>query len=74
MSQCWSWVVLCTIGVAMEPRPAGESSLSSSQDFLYLFVLEDYLSFFLPSDGSPILPANLKTKPSVGSVRKPASW
>ncbi|XP_078362713.1 sphingomyelin phosphodiesterase 4-like isoform X2 [Oculina patagonica] len=51
-----------------------ESSLAAPQDFLYLFVLEDYLNFFLPPDGSPILPSNLKTKPSLGSVRKPTSW
>jgi len=51
-----------------------ESSLTAPQDFLYLFVVEDYLNFFLPSDGSPILPSNLKPKPSIGSARKPTSW
>ena len=44
------------------------------QDFVYLFVLEDYLNLFLPSDGSPILPSNVKAKSSIGSIRKTSSW
>lgn len=47
-----------------------ESTVNSNQDYLYLIILDDYLNFFLPSDGSGILSSSSKSKASVGSVRK----
>ncbi|XP_068678556.1 sphingomyelin phosphodiesterase 4-like isoform X2 [Montipora foliosa] len=52
-----------------------ESNANSTQDFLYLVILDDYLNFFLPSDGSPISSSSIKSKSTVGQVRKnSSSW
>ena len=53
-----------------------ESSINSNQDYLYLIVLDDYLNFLLPSDGSGgIVSSSSKSKASLGSVRKGlSSW
>ncbi|XP_067033554.1 sphingomyelin phosphodiesterase 4-like [Acropora muricata] len=52
-----------------------DSNVNSSQDFLYLIVLDEYLNFFLPSDGLTTLSNSIKGGGTVGSLRKvPSSW
>lgn len=52
-----------------------DSNVNSSQDFLYLIVLDEYLNFFLPSDGLTTLSNSIKGGATVGSLRKvPSSW
>lgn len=46
-----------------------ESSVNPAQDYLYLVVLDDYLDFFLPSDGSAVPFNSMKAKTSVGLGR-----
>lgn len=51
-----------------------ESSFMATQDFLYLVVLDDYLNFFLPSDGAAISHSTVKARSPTSSVRKSANW
>ena len=49
--------------------------MNPAQDYLYLVVLDDYLDFFLPSDGSAVPFNSMKAKTSVGLGRNvPSSW